>query len=167
MAATRRPRRHSDPYRDYAFRIKVDGHLLIDVTHVSALQRTTEVVEYREGTGSGGTRRLPGLTKYDAITLKRGLAGDDSLWAWAQQVGGEASPPSPLLKEVRIEILNNHGTLLLAYNLHRCWPSQYAALTGLEAGSRAAPAQSITLQYEGWDREVPPPPRAPGRRIRR
>jgi phage tail-like protein len=57
-------------------------------------------------------------------------------------------------KEVRIEVYDAHGHLALAYNVHRCWPSEYVSLGGLEAGSGCALIQSLTLQNEGWERDT-------------
>jgi phage tail-like protein len=166
MPSLRRLRQRSDPYRNYKFRVKFDGHPVAGVTHVSALARTTEVVEYREGTGGGDTQHLPGRTRYDAITLTRGVDQDEAFKTWADKVGEGSTPPSPLRKEVRIEVLDRHGDLVVAYTLHRSWPSHFAALDGLETGPRRHLTQSLTLQYEGWDRELPAPRhgKAPSRR---
>ena len=91
MPPTRKPHRSFKPYCDYAFRIIWDGHAVAGISHVSALRRTTDVVEYREG-GSGDTHKLPGRTQYDAITLERGVTHDAAFEDWARLVAGGTTP---------------------------------------------------------------------------
>lgn len=153
MPAAKKPRPHSDPYRGYSFRVRWDGRLVAGITRVSALKRTTDVVEYREG-NTGATRRLPGVTGFEPITLERGITHDADFEVWAKLVAGTAEPLVAFRKEVRIEVYDASGRLVLAYNVHRCWPSEYIALGGLEAGSGCALIQSLTLQNEGWERDT-------------
>jgi phage tail-like protein len=58
-----------------------------------------------------------------------------------------------LRKEIRIQVYDAAGRLTFAYDVHRCWPSEYVAIAGLEAGSRSRLIQSLTLQNEGWARD--------------
>ncbi len=143
-----------DPYCNYKFRVSWDGRVVAGVTRVSAIRRTTEIVEYREGGDTGTTRKLPGRVKFDSITLERGVTRDSEFEAWANQVTAAAPAPAPFRKEVRIEVLDEQDRVTLAFNFHRCWPSEYAAVTGLDAGSDACLIQSLTLQTEGWERDT-------------
>ena len=151
MPAAKKPRPHADPYRGYNFRVKWDGRLVAGITRVSALKRTTDVVEYREG-NTGAIRRLPGVTGFEPIILERGITHDADFEAWAKLVAGTTETLVAFRKEVRIEVYESSGRLALAYNIHRCWPSEYVALGGLEAGH--ALFQSLTLQNEGWERDT-------------
>ena len=65
-----------DPYKNFKFRVKWDGRYVAGISKVSALKRTTEVVEHREGGDPSSARRSPGRTKYEAITLERGVTHD-------------------------------------------------------------------------------------------
>jgi phage tail-like protein len=38
-----------DPYKNFKFRLKWDGVYVAGVSKVSALKRTTEVIEFRDG----------------------------------------------------------------------------------------------------------------------
>ena len=58
-----------DPYKNFKFRVKWDGRYVAGISRVSALKRTTEVVEHREGGDPSVSRKSPGVTKYEAITL--------------------------------------------------------------------------------------------------
>ncbi|MDP9179297.1 MAG: phage tail protein [Gemmatimonadota bacterium] len=153
MPTPKKARERFDPYRDYKFRVKWDGRLVAGITHVSGLKRVTEVVEYRDGTG-GQSQKLPGRTNYEPITLERGITRERAFEAWANQVVDARGPSLRLRKEVRIEVYSDSGVLLLAYNVHRCWPSEYVALSSLETGDQPRLIQSLTLQNEGWERVV-------------
>lgn len=148
------PHPHRDPSCVYTFRVKWDGRVIAGIRQVSALKRTTEVMEYREGGDAGTTRKLPGRTKYEAITFERGVTHDTTFESWADQVEGTATSGTAVRKEVRIEVYDAEGQLTHAYNVHRCWPSSYAALTGLEEGDRHCLIESLTLENEGWERDV-------------
>ena len=164
MPPTRKPHRSFKPYCDYAFRIIWDGHAVAGISHVSALRRTTDVVEYREG-GSGDTHKLPGRTQYDAITLERGVTHDPAFEDWARLVAGGTTPAlGKYRKEVRIEVYDSAGRLVLAYNVHRAWPSEFVAIKELETRPERCLIQSLTLQHEGWERDTSVPKRPRRRR---
>ena len=60
--------------------------------------------------------------------------------------------------------LNLQGQKVLAYNVFRCWVSEYQALPELDAGGNAVTIRTLKLQNEGWDRDasVPEPTRRSG-----
>jgi phage tail-like protein len=154
MPTAPKPHPPADLYCDYTFRVKWDGQVVAGISRVGALKRTTEVAEFREGGDAGTTRKLPGRTQYDPITLERGITHDSAFELWASQVAGSQPPALGFRKEVRIEVYDASGRLALAYDVHRCWPSEYVALSGLEAGSPCCLIQSLTLQNEGWERDT-------------
>ncbi len=149
-----------DPYKRFKFRVKWDGRYVAGVTKVSALKRSTVVVEHREGGDASTTRKSPGLTKYEPFTLERGITHDVDFEQWANKVwnlgaslGTEVSLKD-FRKDVVIEIYNEAGQLVMAYNVHRCWVSEYQALPDLDANANAVIIEHITLQNEGWERDV-------------
>ena len=75
-----------DPYKNFKFRVKWDGKYVAGVSKVSALKRTTEVVKHREGGDPSTSRKSPGRTEYDAITLERGVTHDPEFEQWANKV---------------------------------------------------------------------------------
>jgi hypothetical protein len=60
-----------DPYKNFKFRVKWDGRYVAGVSKVSTLKRTTEVVKHREGGDPSSSRKSPGRTEYEAVTLER------------------------------------------------------------------------------------------------
>src|SRR6516164_6053296 len=75
-----------DPYKNFKFRVKWDGKYVAGVSKVSLLKRTTEVVKHREGGDPSSSRKSPGRTEYEAITLERGVTHDVEFEVWAEKV---------------------------------------------------------------------------------
>jgi phage tail-like protein len=149
-----------DPYKDFKFRVKWDGKYVAGISKMSALKRTTEVIEHREGGDPSASHKSPGQTKYDAITLERGLTQDREFEAWANLVwklgaglGSEMSLAN-FRKDVYIEFYNEAGQLVLAYMVYRAWVSEYVALPALDAQANAIAIEHITLENEGWERDT-------------
>jgi phage tail-like protein len=154
-----------DPYKNFKFRVKWDGRYVAGISKVSALKRTTEVVEQRDGGDPSISRKSPGRTWYEPITLERGITHDPEFEKWANKVwhvghglGSEVSLKD-FRKDIIIEIYNEAGQLAIAYIVHRCWVSEYQALPDLDANANAVAIQHIKLEHEGWERdaEVPEP----------
>ena len=72
-----------DPYKNFKFRLKWDGKYVLGCSKMSALKRTTEVVEHREGGDPSTSHKSPGRNKFEAITLERGLTQDQGFHDWA------------------------------------------------------------------------------------
>ena len=149
-----------DPYKSFKFRVKWDGRYVAGVSKVSALSRTTEVVEHREGGDPSTVRKSPGQTKFEAVTLERGVTHDTEFEKWANKVwnlgaglGSEVSLRD-FRKDLIIEVYNEAGQVAIAYNVLRCWPSEYQALPELDAGANAVAIQTLKLENEGWERDT-------------
>jgi phage tail-like protein len=149
-----------DPYKDFKFRVKWDGHYVAGISKVSALRRTTEVIEHREGGDPSSSRKSPGQTKFEPITLERGVTHDLEFEQWANKVwnfgaglGSEVSLKD-FRKDITIELYNEAGQLVIAYKVFRCWVSEFQALPDLDADANAVAIQHIKLENEGWERDT-------------
>jgi phage tail-like protein len=157
--------RRFDPYKNFKFRVKCDGRYVAGISKLSALKRTTEVVEHREGGDPSTSHKSPGRTKYEAITLERGVTHDTAFEAWASKVwnfgsglGAEVSLKD-FRKDLIIDLYNEAGQLVISYRVFRAWVSEYQALPDLDANANAVAIQHLKLENEGWERdqEVPEP----------
>jgi len=159
-----------DPYKNFKFRVKWDNKYVAGVSKVGALKRTTEVVKHREGGDPSSSRKSPGRTEYEAITLERGVTHDKEFEQWANKVWNYGSLPTgtaeskeaslaDFRKEIIIETYNEAGQLVIAYKVFRCWVSEFQAQADLDANANAVLIQTIKLENEGWERdyEVPEP----------
>ena len=147
-----------DPYRNFKFKIKWDNQYVAGLHKCSALRRTTEVTEWREGGDPTAGRKLPGKTKYDSITLEVGVTHDTAFEDWASLVnnfqGDAAMSLKHFRKDMTIDVFNLAGQKVLSYNVYRCWVSEYQALPDLDAAGNAVMIQSIKLETEGWERDT-------------
>ena len=148
-----------DPYKNFKFRVKWDGRYVAGVSKIGALKRSTEVVEHREGGDPSTGRKSPGRTKYEAITLERGVTHDTEFEKWANKVwnfgsglGAEVSLKD-FRKDIIVEMYNEAGQLGIAYKVFRCWVSEYQALPDLDANANAVAIQTLKLENEGWERD--------------
>ena len=149
-----------DPYKNFKFRVKWDGKYVAGLSKMSALKRTTEVIKHREGGDPSSSRKSPGRTEYEAITLERGVTHDPEFEDWANKVwnfgaglGSEVSLKD-FRKDIIVEVYNEAGQKVLAYKIYRCWVSEYQALPELDANANAVAIQSIKIENEGWERDT-------------
>lgn len=149
-----------DPYKNFKFRVKWDGRYVAGVSKVSALSRSTELVTHRVGGDPSTELKSPGQTKYEAITLERGVTHDleferwaNKVWNFGSSLGSEVSLKD-FRKDIIIEVYNEAGQLVLAYKVYRCWPSEYQASPELDATANAVAIQTLKLENEGWERDT-------------
>jgi phage tail-like protein len=148
-----------DPYKNFKFRVKWDGRYVAGVSKVGALKRTTEVVPHRNGGDPSSSRKSPGRSEYEAITLERGVTHDPEFEHWANKVwnfgsglGAETSLKD-FRKDITLEVYNEAGQLAIAYKIFRCWVSEYQCLSESDANANAVAIQTIKLENEGWERD--------------
>lgn len=148
-----------DPYKNFKFRVKWDGKYVAGISKVGMLKRTTDVVKHREGGDPSSSRKSPGRTEYDAITLERGVTHDKEFEQWANKVwnfgsgmGAEVSLKD-FRKDLIIELYNESGQLVIAYKVFRAWVSEFQAMADLDANANAVLIQHIKLENEGWERD--------------
>ncbi len=78
--------RKPDPYRSFRFRLEINSIIVAQVSEVSGLQVTTETEPYEEGGVNHFVHQFPKRTKYQNITLKRGITDLDKMWNWYKEV---------------------------------------------------------------------------------
>jgi phage tail-like protein len=149
-----------DPYKNFKFRVKWDNKYVAGLSKVGALKRTTEVVKHREGGDPSSSRKSPGRSEFEAISLERGVTHDKEFEQWANKVwnfgsglGAEVSLKD-FRKDLIIEVYNEAGQLAIAYKVYRCWVSEFQAQADLDANANAVLIQSIKLENEGWERDI-------------
>lgn len=144
-----------DPYKNFKFQISWDGKVVLGVSKVGALKRTTEVVKHRSGGENSFDHKSPGRTTYDALSIERGLTHDAEFEKWASSVHSFAGDPTMDLagykKELTLELLNEKGLVAKRYFLHGCWVSEYTAMPDLDANANAVAIESMKIELEGWE----------------
>jgi phage tail-like protein len=149
-----------DPYKTYRFLVYFGTSTspVAAVSKVTGIKRSSDVIEYKEG---GNPIILKGLgrTKYEPITLERGLTQDKDFVNWANmsQVLDHGSPNTSLAnlrQNIRIDLLNEEGQPVWRFFVYRCWVSEYQALPDLDAGANAIAIEHIKLENEGWEQDT-------------
>ena len=148
-----------DPYKNFKFRVKWDGRYVAGVSKVSALKRTTEVVSHRSGGDPSTSRKSPGRSEFEAVTLERGVTHDQDFEQWANKVWnfgaglGSETSLADFRKDIILEAYNEAGQLAIAYKVFRCWVSEFQAMPELDANANAVAIQTLKLENEGWERD--------------
>ncbi|SNS14435.1 conserved hypothetical phage tail region protein [Geodermatophilus pulveris] len=149
-----------DPYKNFKFRVRWEGRDVAGISKVGALKRTTEVVEHREGGDPSTSRRSPGRSKYEAITLERGITHDEEFEAWANKVWhygnglGQEMSLQDFRRDILIDLYNEAGQVVKTFKVYRCWVSEFQTLPDLDANANAVAIETIKLENEGWERDL-------------
>lgn len=151
-----------DPYRNFRFRLLWQGQAVAGLTRVAGMSRPSGTV--REGGDPSSPHILPGQTAFDPITLERGVTCDVGFEAWVNRIwvysntGADPTALTDFRRDLTLELRNEAGQTVVAYDLFRCWPSEYTALPELDASMNAVAIQTLVLQNEGWSRRDVDPP---------
>lgn len=147
-----------DPYKNYKFGVKWDGKYIWGIHKVTGLTRSTEVLDDRQGLDPAIDRIMPGITRYQPVILDRGVTQDRSFEEWANMVfqygNSPEQLPSQYRKDILIDLFNEAGQLVMSWKVYRAWPSEYSALEVLDANDGDIAVESLTLQHEGWERDL-------------
>lgn len=150
--------KRSDPYKGFRFKVKWNGRYVAGVSKMTAPKPTTEPIKLRGSIDLSPVVRSPGRTKYEAITLERGITHDAEFEEWARKVWKSASGAEVSLKDFRkditIEAYDEAGKLAFTYKVYKCWVSEYQALPDLDANANAVAIQHIKIENEGWERDT-------------
>ncbi|AGP41511.1 phage tail protein [Sorangium cellulosum] len=148
----------SDPYKNFKFRVILDGRPVAGLSKMSALKKTTEAIEWREAGDPSIVRKLPGRTKFEPITLEAGLTHDATFEEWANLVnnldGSAAMSLAKYRKDLAIEVLNLQGTPVFRFKVRRAWVSEYQATPEMDANANAVAITMIKIEHEGFQRDT-------------
>lgn len=136
-----------DPYRNFRFRVEVEGLQQAGFSEVSGFDASIDVIEYREGDMTTTPRKLPGLTKYSNITLKWGVTDSMEMYEWLQ----ECVEGTITRKTVTIIAIDEEGEDVATWQVMEAWPVKYTApdfnATGSEVG-----IELLEMAHEGMTR---------------
>ncbi|MEV5026062.1 MULTISPECIES: phage tail protein [Bacillales] len=136
-----------DPYRNFRFRVEVEGLEQAGFSEVSGFEATFDVVEYREGNEVITPRKLPGLIKYGNISLKWGTTESMELYEWLQ----ECAEGTIERKTITIIALDEEGEDVATWQVIEAWPVKYTAPTFNGTGNEVA-LELIEFAHEGLTR---------------
>ena len=133
-----------DPYANFKFLVEITGMVVAGFSEVSGLQAEIETEEYREGGVNHFVHKLPKVTRYPNLTLKKGITDSDSLYKWYR----DASAGSVERKQVSILLLDYSGNEVRRWNFSEAYPVKWIG-PELRADSNAIAVEVVELVHKG------------------
>ena len=140
------PPQRNDPYKAFNFLVEIEGVARAAFSEATGLESETAVIEYRTGSDPV-VRKLPGLTKFGNITLRRGVTQDHELWDWRKSIV-EGNPDR---RNGSIILLDDQNREKLRWNFFNAWPSKYDGPDFNAKGTDVA-IDSLTVSCERVER---------------
>ncbi|MBF9031843.1 phage tail protein [Rhodobacterales bacterium HKCCE3408] len=137
-----------DPYRNFRYRLELDGIEQAGFAEVAIGDLSTEPIEYREGDEITTVRKLNGLNKYANITLKWGITDSMELADWHQLIVDDATPLDDARRTVVIRVQNEAGEDKAAWEITKAWPCKYDP-TDLNGKGNEVAIDTLELCNEG------------------
>jgi len=141
MAAKR-----NDPYKNFKFRVEVDGITTAAFAEATIPDSTTDSVDYREGTDPTHQRKLSGMNKYGNITLKKGLTDSMELYDWKKKV--EESGAGPARKNISLILIDEEGKDKARWDIAEAWPTKYDP-SDFSAKGNEVVIETLEIVHEG------------------
>ena len=113
----------NDPYKNFRFRVEIDGITQAGFSECSFAASTVELIEYREGTDPTHTRKLSGRTKFGNIILKWGITDSTELFTWYNNVVQLGAPGNR--RNMSITLIDETGADKARWELVEAWPIRY------------------------------------------
>ena len=146
-----------DPYRKFKFLVKWNGAYVMAVHKVSSITKSVDAIDWRTGGDSNFSAKIPGLTKWEPITLERGLSADPVFQDWMVSVnnytkaGGQSNEAvHAFRKHLNIEMYSLQNELVMTINVYNAWPSKLT-VADFDAKANELAIEHLELQHEGWD----------------
>ncbi len=140
------PPQRNDPFKAFDFLVEIDGIARAAFSEVSGLESETAVIEYRAGS-ENVVRKLPGLTKFGNIILRRGVTQDADLWNWRESVV-EGSIDR---RNGSIVLLDDKRNEVVRWNFRSGWICKWEGPT-LDAKANEVAIETIEIAHEGLER---------------
>nr|CBH39152.1 conserved hypothetical protein [uncultured archaeon] len=134
----------NDPYLNFRFLVEIQGLIVGGFSEVSGLQAETETEEIQEGGVNDYVHKLPKITKYPNITLKRGITDSEALWKWHQEVVNGII----MRKSGFIILMDSEGNEKWRWSFEDAYPVKWQG-PDLKADSSAVAVETLELAHNG------------------
>jgi len=146
-----------DPYRNFRFKVKIGGQFVLGVNKMSGLKKTTEGIDWSQGGDNANfePQRLPGKTKYEAITLEQGMTESKVFEDWANKMNKYSGNKmaDDFRQNIELHLCDHNGETLTSYKIFDCWVSEYQAVPALDLSQNGVAIRSVKLEHEGFERD--------------
>lgn len=114
-----------DPYKNFRFRVEIDGIVQSGFSEVIMPESTSDLIEYREGNQPTHVNKLPGLTKYGKLVLKGGITASMDLSNWRKLV--EQGKIKNARRNMAVILIDEEGNDAARWEFGGAWPIKYDA----------------------------------------
>jgi len=136
----------TDPYLVSNFRVEIDSITSATFSEILGLDVSIDIVDYRTGTSPQSTaEKLPGLARYQNITLKRGLTQNTDLWNWVKNILNGVSDK----RNMSIVLQDAQHNDVVRWNVTNAWPCRWSG-PALHSGSSDIAIESVEICHEGF-----------------
>ncbi len=135
-----------DPHLSFRFSIEIDGIISGGFAECSGLQVETEIEDYREGGLNEYVHKLSKGTKYQNITLKRGITDYEDVWKWHQDIA--AGKINDGRKAVSIILWDSEGNEKWRWRIENAYPVKWTG-PDLKANTGAVAFEALELAHTG------------------
>jgi phage tail-like protein len=150
----------NDPFRNFNFRVLMDGTEVAACRKMSMLEVSVNTVKFRAGNNPSTVEEmLPGRVEYKPVVFESGLTNDDTFELWARQLMNHDASPGPRVaepnfrREVEVHVYDiDNVTIVRKYFLHRAWPSKYTAMSDLVGDGNDTLIETLELTHQGFER---------------
>ena len=143
------PEARRDPYLNFNFLVQIDGDTVAGFREADLPEARIEVAAYREGNERSNTvRRLPGRVEYGPLVLRRGFAGDRTLFQWWRDVADGNLDR----RNVVIILRDQSGRDVARWAFRDAMPTKYSGPSFRAQGNEIA-IESIELAVESMELE--------------
>ena len=129
------------------FHFKVEwGGKNVGFSEASGLTQEVQLIEYRDGNSPDySTIKMPGLRKFNNITLKRGITkSDNEFFKWLNSVKLNTVDR----RDLTISLLNENHEPVMVWKAHNAFPVKVEG-PGLKASGNEVAVESIEIAHEG------------------
>ena len=129
------------------FHFKVEwGGKNVGFSEVSGLTQEVQMIEYRDGNSPDySTIKMPGLHKFNNVTLKRGIAkSDNEFFNWLNTIKLNTVER----RDLTISLLNENHEPVMVWKARNAFPVKVEG-PGLKASGNEVAIESIEIAHEG------------------
>jgi phage tail-like protein len=137
--------RNKDPYDGFRFRVEILGLQVGGFSQVTGIEREVQTEDFREGGLNDYTHKLATVTKYQNLSLKRGLADAAELWQWHQDVvNGRIER-----RQITVLLQDSLGNDKWRWIFAGAYPVKWSG-TELNAATNAVFVESVEFAHSGF-----------------
>jgi phage tail-like protein len=139
----------TNPYRNFRFRLEIDGIEQAGFNECSFGDATTELVEYQVGTYLPTNIKLSGERKYGNITLKWGITEPMVLYNWYKKIVDSSAVITR--KNISITLVDEAENEKSRWNIVKAWINKYDPTDTNVKGNDVA-IDTLEILHEGFKR---------------